>query len=54
MTDEQAYKLGEWLRNNQNRPLTFMEKEMLKGIIDNSATIKDILERLGGLAGMIR
>ncbi|MCR5528520.1 MAG: hypothetical protein K6F49_04785 [Saccharofermentans sp.] len=54
MTDEQAYKLGEWLRNNQNRPLGYMEKEFLKGLVDQSNTIGQLIENLAGLAGMIR
>lgn len=54
MTDEQAYKLGEWLRNNQNRQLNFMEKEFLKSLVDQSNTIGQLIENLAGLAGMIR
>ena len=54
MTDEQAYKLGEWLNKNQNRPLSYMEKEFLKSLVDQSNTIGQLIENLAGLAGMIR
>ena len=35
MTEEQVKAVATWLQRNSGRPITFIEKEMLKSMIDS-------------------
>lgn len=43
MTEEQLKFLCKWAIQNSNRPLTDVEKELLKQAIDNAKSIEDLL-----------
>lgn len=54
MNEQQLNAVTAWISNNKNRPLTFMEKEVLKSLIDQSYTVGDLINNLTGLAGMLK
>ena len=43
MTEEQVKLICKWLVENSSRPLTDLEKEMLKQAIDNSKNWEELL-----------
>ena len=43
MTEEQVKLICKWLVENSSRPLTDLEKEMLKQAIDSSKNWKELL-----------
>lgn len=46
MTEEQAKTLGKWLVDNYDRPLSDVEKELLKQAIDKSHSIQEMVSYL--------
>ena len=53
MTEEQIKAVATWLQRNSARPITFIEKEMLKSMIDSSYTVGDLINALANLSGSI-
>ena len=43
MTEEQVKLICKWLVENSSRPLTDLEKEMLKQAIDSSKNLDELL-----------
>ena len=43
MTEEQVKLICKWLVENSSRPLTDLEKEMLKQAIDSSKNLEELL-----------
>lgn len=43
MNEEQLKFLCKWAIQNSNRPLTDIEKELLKQAVDNAKSIEDLL-----------
>lgn len=52
MNEQQVAAVAKWLQDNSNRRLTFVEKEMLKSMIDSSFTVGDLIRNLSSLANM--
>jgi len=52
MNDQNAALVITWLQNNRNRPLSFMEKELLKSIIDQAGSVGDILNAVSNISGL--
>lgn len=50
MTEQQVAAIAAWLTRNENRPINFIEKELLKSAIDNSFTVGDLIRTLSNLA----
>ena len=51
MTEQQIAQLAQWLRLNENRPISFIEKELLKSAIDSSYSVGDLVRALSALGG---
>lgn len=43
MTEEQVKLICKWIIENSSRPLTDLEKEMLKQAIDSSKNLEELL-----------
>lgn len=43
MTEEQVKLICKWIVENSSRPLTDLEKEMLKQAIDSSKNLEELL-----------
>ena len=50
MTEQQIAQLAQWLKHNENRPISFIEKELLKSAIDSSYSVGDLVRSLAALA----
>ena len=46
MTEEQAKFIGKWLVDNYNRPISDVEKELIKQAIDHSQSIQELVSVL--------
>lgn len=42
MTEEQVKLICKWIVENCNRPLTRLEKELIKQAIDNAKTVEEL------------
>lgn len=50
MTEQQVAAIAQWLTNNEKRPISFIERELLKSAIDGSYTVGDLVRALSALA----
>lgn len=52
MTQQQLEVILEWLKRNENRPISFIEKEVLKSSVDSAYTVGDLVRNLSNLANL--
>lgn len=42
----------QWINNNSNRPISFLEKEIIKSTVDNCYTVGDLVTVILNMTGM--
>jgi len=52
MTQQQLEAIIEWLRKNNDRPISFIEKELLKSAVDGAYTVGDLVRNLSNLTNL--